>query len=145
MASLITIADAATTPVNHDFNPNGLDQNTGTFWWVDSSFPNPLGYWKIGLSITRPPQAQARQSSEGRNYRVKVQVLEPVLANLTNSTVSGVAPVPQLAYSMRSYHEYVLAEAGTEQDRMNIAKMSPLVLQNSQITQVITSLLYPGT
>lgn len=145
MASLITIADAATTPVNHNFAPNGLDQNTGTFWWVDSSFPNALGYWKIGLSITRPPQAQARQSSEGRNYRVKVQVLEPVLANLTNSTVSGVAPVPQLAYSMRSYHEYVLAEAGTELDRMNIAKMSPLVLQNSQITQVITSLLYPGT
>lgn len=145
MAQVITIADAESTPVNHNFVPNGFDQNTGVFWWVDHNFSNALGYWKIGVSITRPPQAQARQSSEGRNYRVKVQVLEPVLANLTNSTVSGVAPVPQLAYSMRSYHEFVLAEAGTLLDRQNIAKMSPLILQDSQITQVITDLLYPGT
>mgnify|MGYP001064569911 FL=1 len=145
MASIITIADAAPAPVNRNFVPNGLDQNTGAFWWVDASAPNALGYWRIGLSITRPPQAQARQSSDGRNYRVKVQVLEPVLANLSNSTVSGVAPVPQLSYSMRSYHEFVLAEAGTQQDRKHIAKMSPLILQNPQITQVITDLLYPGT
>lgn len=145
MPTNISIADAQSAPVNHIFVPNGFDSSTNNYWWVDGSASNALGYWKIGLSITRPPQAQAQQSSSGRNYRVKVQVLEPVLANTTNSTVSGVAPVPQLAYAMRSYHEFVLAEAGTRLDRENIAKMSPLILQNSQIQQVIVDLLYPGT
>lgn len=144
MATNIVIADANAAPVNHTFAPNGFDTKTNNYWWVDSSQSNALGYWKIGVSLTRPPEAVGRQSSQDRNYRVKVQVLEPVLANITNSTVSGIAPVPTLAYSMRSYHEFVLAEAGTSLDRKNIGKMSPLILQNAQILAVIENLSIPG-
>lgn len=144
MATNMTIADAQETPVIHTFAPNGFDQKSQAYWWVDSSQANALGYWKIGVSLTEPPAAKERQSSNDRNYRVKVQVLEPVLANLTNSTVSGIAPAPTLAYSMRSYHEFVLPEAGTSLDRKNIAKMSPLILQDPQIAAVIENLSKPG-
>lgn len=144
MANNITIADAQATPVNHVFTPNGFDQKSQAFWWMDMSQANALGYWKIGVHLSEPPAAKERQSSNDRNYRVKVQVLEPVLANLTNSTVSGIAPAPTLAYSMRSYHEFVLPEAGTTLDRKNIAKMAPLVLQDPQIKAVIENLSKPG-
>lgn len=144
MATDIVVADAQATPVNHTFSPNGLDYQTGNFWWVDSSQTNPLGYWKIGVALSSPPAPTGKQSSDGRNYRVKIQVLEPVLANVTNSTVTGVEPVPTLSYSMRSYHEFVLAEAGTQLDRKNIAKMAPLILQNAQIKAVIENLSVPG-
>jgi hypothetical protein len=143
MATDITIADAQATPVTHTFTPMGFDPNE-TYWYVDSSQTNALGYWKLGIAITRPPQPSVRQSSQDRNYRVKVQLLEPVLANVTNSTVSGVEPAPQLAYAMRAYTEFVLAEAGTALDRKNIAKMHPLALQNAQVKAVIENLSYPG-
>lgn len=144
MADNIIIADAQETPVNRIFSPNGFDQKSQAFWWVDSDHANALGYWKVGVSLTEPPAAKERQSSNDRNYRVKVQVLEPVLANVTNSTVSGIAPVPTLAYSMRSYHEFVLPEAGTKLDRKNIAKMAPLILQDPQIRAVIENFSKPG-
>lgn len=143
MATNIVIADAQATPVNHTFIPMGVDPN-GTYWWVDQSAVNSLGYWKVGVSIRRPAQAGSGTSSEGRNYVVKVQVLEPVLANTTNSTVSGIEPAPTLAYAMRSYHEFVLPEQGKLLDRQSISKMSPLVLQNAQVKAVIENLIYPG-
>lgn len=144
MASNIVIADAQATPVNHTFIPMGVDKN-GTFWWVDQSQSNALGYWKIGVSLKRPAESnQQGTSASSRNYVAKVQVLEPVLANVTNSTVTGVLPAPTLAHVPRSYHEYILPEAGGLLDRANIAKMSPLVLQNPQVVQVVRDLVYPG-
>lgn len=144
MATNITIADAQATPVNHVFVPMGLDENK-TFWWEDQSQTNALGYWRLGISLKRPPAGQAGTSSEKRNFVAKVVLLEPVLANITNSTVSGVAPAPTLAYVTRSYHEYYLPEQGALLDRQNISKMAPLALQNAQIKQVIETLVYPGT
>lgn len=144
MASNIVIADAQGTPVNHTFIPMGVDTN-GTFWWVDQSQANALGYWRLAVSLKRPANPKNGSSSEGRNYVAKVQLLEPVLANITNSTVSGVAPAPQLAYSTRSYTEFILPEQGALLDRQNISKMTPLALQNVQIKSVIENLLYPGT
>lgn len=143
MATNIVIADAQGSPVNHTFIPMGLD-TAGTFWWEDQSQANALGYWRLGLSIKRPPAASAGTSAEGRNYVVKVQLLEPILANVTNSTVSGVAPAPTLAYSTRSYHEFYIPQQGALLDRQNISKMSALALQNAQIKAVIETLAYPG-
>lgn len=144
MATDIVIADAAGTPVNHTFKPMGADSK-GTYWWVDQSQANPLGYWKISLELVRPVNPAPGTSAEGRNYRAKVTLHEPVLANITNSTVTGILPAPALAYTPRSHHEYILPEAASQLDRDNIAKMSPLLLQNAQIQQVIKALVYPGT
>lgn len=142
-ASNIVIADATGTPVNHTFVPIGQD-SAGVYWWVDQSQDNPLGYWKISAQVSKPPAGQAGQSSDGRNFRVKVALHEPVLANITNSTVSGVMPAPQLSHVMRSYHEFVLAERGTKLERQHLRKMSPLALQNAQIVALIDDLAYPG-
>lgn len=145
MATNIVIADAQATPVNHTFVPIGMDPSD-TFWWVDQSQSNALGYWKLGVSLRRPQNVNGqRVSSENRNYVAKVQLLEPVLANITNSTVTGVMPAPTLAYTPRAYHEYILPEWGALIDRQNLAKMSPLALQNAQVQQVITNLMFPGS
>jgi len=143
MASNIVIADAAATPVNHTFIPMGIDANQ-VYWWVDQSASNALGYWKASLSIQRPAAPAAGQNADGRNYRVKVQLWEPVLANVTNSTVSGVLPSATLAYTMRATCDFTLPEAGALLDRQNISKMFPLLLQNAQVTSVVTTLAYPG-
>jgi hypothetical protein len=63
-----------------------------------------------------------------------------VLANITNSTVSGVAPAPQIAYVVRGISEFVIPERTTLLDRQNISKMTPLLLQNAQIKSIIDNL-----
>lgn len=143
MASDIVIADAAGTPVNHTFKPLGVDAK-GVYWWVDQSQANPLGYWKISAEVTRPANPRPGDSATNRVYRVKVALHEPVLANITNSTVTGVAPAPTLAYTPRSHQEFIIPESATLLDRQNIAKMTPLLAQNTQIKSLVESLAYPG-
>ncbi len=131
-AANIVLADAATTPVNHTFIPMGYDPK-GVFWFEDQSQASAVGYWKISAQLVRPPLAVAGQSSDGRVYRVRVGLHEPVLANITNSTVTGVLPAPQLAYTCRYITEVPLPERSALLDRQNIAKMGPLLMQNAQI------------
>jgi hypothetical protein len=135
-ASNIVLADAAGTPVNHTFIPMGYDTN-GVFWFEDQSQANAIGYWRISVELKRPPPAGPGQSSDGRVYRARVALHEPVLANITNSTVTGVLPAPALAYTVRSFSEFVLPERSALLDRQNISKMMPLLLQNSQIKAIV--------
>lgn len=137
----IVIADAAATPVNHTFIPLGLDTD-GRFWFEDQSQANVIGYWRIAISLKRPANAQAGQSSEGRTYRARIELHEPVLANITNSTVTGVLPAPQLAYTMRFFGECPIPERSALLDRQNIAKMFPLLIQNAQVQAMLTTLQF---
>lgn len=139
MASNIVLADAAGTPVNHTFIPMGIDLK-GVYWFEDQSASYAIGYWRISVKLARPEAPRPGQSSEGRVYRVSVGLHEPVLANITNSTVTGVLPAPQLAYTMRGVTEFVLPERGSLLDRQNISKMVPLLLQNTQIRAVVENL-----
>lgn len=140
-ATNIVLADAQGSPVNHTFIPMGRDKDDW-FWFEDQSAASGIGNWRISVLLLKPPAPQAGQSSDGRNYRVKIQLHEPILANVTNSTVSGVLPAPTLAYTVRSLHEFVLPERSALLDKQNIAKMAPLLLQNAQIKAVIETLSY---
>jgi len=141
-ATNIVISDAQATPVAHTFVPIGMDTKTGLFWFEDQSQANVLGYWRISVERKSPPPASAGQSSEGRSYRLRYGLHEPILANITNSTVSGVAPAPTLAYTPRAFAEFVLPEQTALLDRQNLAKMTPLMLQNAQIKAQIETLGY---
>jgi len=139
--SNIVINDAQATPVAHTFIPIGLDAD-GKFWFEDQSQANVIGYWRASIQLKRPGPAQAGQSSEGRTYRARVELHEPVLANITNSTVSGVLPAPQLAYTVRAFGEFPIPERAALIDRQNIAKMFPLLLQNAQVVSMLTVLQF---
>lgn len=138
-ASNIVIADALGTPVNHTFVPIGTDRN-GTFWFEDQSASNALGYWKVSIERKAPAAPQPGTNSVGRTYRYKVALHEPVLANITNSTVSGVQPAPTLAYIPRALLEFIIPEQAALIDRANLAKMLPLLVQNAQIKTMVETL-----
>lgn len=140
-ASNIVLADAQATPVNHTFLPLGLDQN-GIFWFEDQSQSNAVGYWKISVEIKRPPPPTSGTSSEGRVFKMKIGLHEPVLANITNSTVSGVAPSPQVAYVMRAFAEYNVPERGSLQERKDLRKMFAALQTDAQIISVVEGLQY---
>lgn len=138
----IVLADALATPVNHTFVPVGQDNN-GIWWFEDKSQANAIGFWKLSLQLKRPPNARPGETSATRNYRVKMVVYEPQLENVTNSTVSGVAPAPQLSYTVSSIHEFVMSERATLQNRQDLRKMAKNLIDNAIVVDMIEQLNNP--
>jgi hypothetical protein len=141
MASNIVLADAQGSPVNHTFVPIGRDKN-GIFWFEDQSAANAIGYWRVSVELKKPPVAIAKQSSEGRSNRVLIQLTEPILENVSNNTVSGIAPAPTVSYVPRSFSEFVLPERSALQNRKDIRKMMANLLADTQIVAVVETLSY---
>lgn len=135
----IVLADAQVTPVNHTFIPLGPDK-AGIFWFEDQSQSTPIGFWRISIQSVRPPVAGAGSSSKDRMGRVKVGLHQPVLENITNSTVSGIAPAPTVSYVPRTFTEYVLPERSTLLDRQNARKMNANLQANAQVVAVVETL-----
>lgn len=140
-AANIVLADAQATPVNHTFVPIGLD-NDKVFWFVDQSAANSIGNWRISVEIKQPGAPQAGQSSATRTNRVKIGLHEPILETVSNSTVSGIAPAPTVAYIPRSFHEFVLPERTVLLDRKNQRKMASQLLNDANIISVIENLAF---
>lgn len=138
-AANIVIADAAGTPVNHTFAPNGKDANE-VFWYVDRSQANAIGYWKISVEFKEPAPAQAGVSSKERAYRIRIGLHEPVLEVVSNSTVSGITPAPTVAYVPRAFTEFVMSERTTVLERQHLRKMNALLQANAQIVALVENL-----
>lgn len=139
LAADIVLADAAGTPVNHTFKPSGIDTK-GIYWWADRSQQNAIGYWKISLEFKEPLPGQAGQSAEGRSYRVRIGLHEPTLETVSNSTVSGIAPAPTIAYIPRSFTEYIMPERTTLLDRQHLRKMTQNLQAAANILDVVENL-----
>jgi len=139
LATNIVLADAQATPVNHTFIPLGPDKN-GVFWFEDQSQSSPIGYWKISIESKRPGPPSAGESSSKRMVRVKVGMHQPVLENITNSTVSGIAPAPVVSYIPRSFTEYLLPERSSLLDRQNARKMMANLQGNAQVVAAVETL-----
>jgi hypothetical protein len=142
-ASNIVLADAAGTPVNHTFVPLGPDKE-GVFWFEDSSAASPIGFWRISYAIKRPPPATTSgTTSTNRTYRVNVGLHEPVLENVTNGTVSGIAPAPTVSYVPRCFVEHVVPERSALLDRKNLRKMGWNLCNETQYIALVEQLTMP--
>lgn len=135
----IVIADAQETPVNHTFKHTGKDES-GVHWFTDSSQANAIGYWKISVSTTQPKPARAGDQAGGRSFKVKIGLHEPVLA-ASGTASSGYAVAPKVAYVPRSFTEFLIPEETTKLDRENLAKMTPLLLQNTDMKSLVVDLI----
>lgn len=140
-ATAIVLADAQVTPVNHTFSPIGADSNE-IFWFVDQSQVNAIGFWKISVEITRPKLAQPGESSKNRVERVRIGLHEPVLETVSNSTVSGIAPAPTVAYIPRAFSEFIFPERGVLLDRKNLRKMKANLLNDANMVAVLETGAY---
>lgn len=138
-AANIVLADAQATPVNHTFVPLGPDAN-GVWWFEDQSGASPIGYNRISLSLSRPMNGSAGESSTGRVARVKIGIHTPKLENVSNSTVSGVAPAPTLSYIPRVNVEFILPERSALQDRKDIRKYCQFLMENTAIINAVETL-----
>lgn len=138
-ATPIVLADAQSTPVNHTFIPLGKDAND-VFWFEDQSQASPVGFWRISVDMRRPNPAAPGQNTANRVYRAKIGLHEPILETVSNSTVSGIAPAPTIAYISRALVEFILPERTSLQNRKDLRKMFGLLIGNSNIIAVVEDL-----
>lgn len=141
MASNIVIADAQATPVNHTFVPIGRDKN-GVMIFEDQSQANAIGFWRLTVDLKRPPAPNGKASSEGRSYRARVELSEPILETVSNNTVSGISPAPTVSYTPRAFCDFVMPERGSLQNRKDLRKMLALALADTQVIATVETLAY---
>lgn len=139
LAANIVLADAQATPVNHTFIPIGPDK-AGLFWFEDQSQSTPIGYWKISVEAKRPAPSQPGESSAKRTIKVRIGLHQPVLENVTNATVSGIAPAPTVSYVPRTFTEYLIPERASLLNRQDMRKMNANLQTNAQIVAAVETL-----
>lgn len=135
-ATAIVLADAQATPVNHTFIPLGPDKD-GVWWFEDQSAASPIGYNRISVSLRRPLSARQGVSSDERISKAVICVSTPKLENVTNSTVSGVAPAPTISYVPRARIELLLPERGALQDRKDLRKYVQFLMADAQVVSLV--------
>jgi hypothetical protein len=112
------------------------------YWFEDQSQANAIGFWKISMELARPSLPAAQQSSEGRTFRVKIGLHEPLLETVSNNTVAGIAPAPTISYTPRVFTEYILPERSALLDRKNVRKMNANLQAEAQLTAMVENLTY---
>lgn len=139
--SNIVIDDAAATPVAHTFKPSlqGLIGRDSVAEFEDREVNDGIsvGFYKVHMTMSRPlPQR--------KSYRVNLKLSTPVLENVTNSTVTGIAPAPTIAYIPLFQLDAVIPERSTLQSRKNIRKMFSELLEEPQVIAALEGLDFPN-
>lgn len=136
MATNIVLADAQATPVNHTFQPAGLDAK-GKYVFVDRSAANAVGNWMIKVDVTQPAP-----SATNGTFRYRLELHEPVLEVLGDANAGGYVAAPSVAYAPRAFVELVLPDRTTLQNRKDLRKMVGGLVNDAQIASIIENLTY---
>jgi len=124
----ITLPDAATTPVNHVFNPSSVKGDTGA--WANQAASLPIGFETIGMTLVDP-------SGNVTVYRLNVTMRLPVLKTTTDTGGNSVTSVD---YFLEGNLEFKIPQRSTLQNRKDLVKLFTGLLGNAQFTSMAQDL-----
>jgi len=125
----IVINDGQSTPVAHTFAPARTSADYALL--EDRAAGVYIGYNKLTMMLERP-KGQSRDAS--RNLKLVIRVETPKLENVTNSTISGIAPAPTISYRPMAELTVTLPERCSLQDRKDLQAYVKNVLSNTFVT-----------
>lgn len=128
----IVLNDAQATPVAHTFAPAKTPVDGAL--WEDRSASQYIGYNKLSMSISRP--TGVIKDGANRNLKLHIKLETPKLENVTNSTVSGIAPAPTVSYRPVAELVATLPERCSLQDRKDLQKYLQQLMTNSFVTSL---------
>ena len=112
----VVLTDAAGTPVNRQFDPQGIDEKR-VVWWRYLADGTVAAYEWLSLYLRDvTPQSDAHKVS----WKLEVPVLETVS---TTGTAAGYTAGPKVAYTMIANLEFVLPSRCSLQDRKDLKAM----------------------
>jgi hypothetical protein len=131
----VVILDGETTPVSHTFEP--AKTTADYVLYEDRDAGIYIGNKKLVVTITRP---QGNGNVGNRNVKVNVRLEVPRLENVSNSTVTGIAPAPTVAYRHMGDVTFTCPERGTKQERINLRALFRSALGHAQVMDAIDNL-----
>lgn len=135
----IALADAQTTPVTQTFNPKRVGDaggNSSSAEWENRIGGVYDGFQRIKTDVSYP--------ANGRDtIRARIRMMLPVMENVTNSTTSGIAPAPTVAYTPMVDCTFVLPKRSTLQVRKDLRKMFALLLADPQMIALTEQIEVP--
>lgn len=139
--STIVLNDAQATPAVHNFVParQGLAGAYGQIAEFEDRSANggiPVGFNRVSLDFSRP-------QPQRKSYRLKMKLELPVLEVTSNSTVTGIAPAPTVAYRLIGTLDVVIPERASLQSRKDLRKYLKDLLIENQVLQTIENLDFP--
>lgn len=135
----IVINDGVATPVAHTFNPNSGDGNVpgvSIISYEDRLSGIQVGFPTISVQTRKPTKSN-------KNYKVSVKISVPVLETVSNSTVSGIAPAPTVAYTCTFIGDFISPERSTLPVRKDVLAYAKNLLANAVVTSAIQDLESP--
>ncbi len=112
-----TMPDGAATPVTRTFKKlsrgDGNDSNSSLAVWEDRLSGIKVGFNTVSQLVRFP-------NKNVRSTKVSVRITAPILENVSNSTVSGIAPAPTVSYKPLATIEVVLPERSTPASRADL-------------------------
>lgn len=125
----IVINDGQGTPVAHTFAP----AKTQADWALleDRTAGIYIGYNKLTFNLLRP---SGDSKAASRNLKLSIKIETPKLENVTNSTISGIAPAPTISYRPTVELICTFPERCALQDRKDLQAYIKNVLSNSFVT-----------
>jgi hypothetical protein len=127
----IVIDDAQVAPVAHTFAP--AKTATDMAVWEDRSASQYIGFNKLTMSMRRPT---GNPATGNRNIKLMIKLETPKLENVTNSTVTGIAPAPTVSYRPVGELIITLPERCSLQDRKDLQKYWVGLLANPFVTSM---------
>jgi hypothetical protein len=127
----LLLADGATTPVNHNFDP--VNVVGGLAKWTDRIGGIALGMPVISHSV-RSPSGKANRAS-----KITMKVVVPTLEVTSPSTSTGIQPAPTKAYDLMCNIEFVCPERASLQERKNLLAYVKNLLANAVTTVSVTT------
>lgn len=125
----LVAADAAATPVNHNFNPSKVDGDIARY--NEKSSPIAAGFWPLSISL-RAPLA----NSTAKVYRSQINLAIPVTAT---QTINGVASTV-VTHTNRVTVEFVMSADSTVQERKDLKKVLVNLLETADVSDVVENL-----
>lgn len=116
----VVLYDGQITPVAHTFSKkkvgDGSDANSILAMWEDRVSGVQVGFTKISQQLRFPGTTKGAS----RSTKVSVKIAAPIMEVVSNSTVSGIAPAPTIAYQNLATIEVVLPERSSLASRADI-------------------------
>lgn len=136
----IVLNDGQTTPVAKTFAVRRVGDVGGEgnlAEWEDRSSTYYIGYNRIVLETSFP------KASRPDTIRMRIRVTTPKMENVTNSTVSGVAPAPRVSYTPMFDGTFVIPTRSSLQDRKDLLAYVRNLLANAQVIAAAEQLDVP--
>lgn len=125
----IVINDGQGTPVAHTFAPAKTQADYALL--EDRTAGIYIGYNKLTFQLMRPT---GDSKSASRNLKLSIKFETPKLENVTNSTISGIAPAPTISYRPMAELLITFPERCNLQDRKDLQAYVKNVLSNTFVT-----------